>query len=260
MKHIDTHVHLPLLQSGIDKVLALCQEHGIGTMLNVGYDLSSSMLSLDLCREHECIYASVGIHPHYVSDSQWEQFNTWLIKDQVMKEKKMLAIGEIGLDYVRSTVDRVVQQVFFRRQLQYALDVGLPVIIHNREADSDLVDILSDFQGLKGILHCYSSHEEVFLKKVLELGYFISFAGNLTYRANEKLRNIARKVPLNQLLLETDAPYLSPLPFRGKENHPIHVLAIYKLMSELKKISEIELLNEVNKNIKQLFNIEGTKG
>jgi TatD DNase family protein len=253
MTYLDSHVHIPLLNLPSSKVLDACAEKNITLLLNVGYDLLSSQQSLELSIQHDSVYSAVGLHPHYVSEEQWRHIKDWSAQDQIFKHTRLIAWGEIGLDYVRSQVSHESQQYFFDQQLQWAYQKRLPVLIHNREADQDILRLLSKYPGIKGVMHCYSSSDDSFADQVLAMNFLISFAGNLSYPKSQFLRDLAQRMPLESLLLETDAPYLAPIPFRGRENHPIHVLELYQLVAKIRKIDESLLAQAVENNFHRLF-------
>lgn len=259
MIFIDSHVHIPLLNRDPAKVLEQCLEKKVGLLLNVGYDFKSSCQSLELSQKFVEIYASAGLHPHYVSEEQWRKLSNWYIQEQVHHHSRYLAWGEIGLDYVRSQVEHKVQQDFFDRQLCWAYERKLPVIIHNREADQDVLHHLANFPGMKGIMHCYSSLNDTFADQAISMGFMISFAGNLTYPASTHLREFAKRIPIESLLLETDAPYLSPVPYRGRENHPQNVVEMYHLTAKLRSIQVDELAQSLENNFSRLFGLKGVE-
>jgi TatD DNase family protein len=259
MRFIDSHVHIPLLNQTSREVLTLCAEKNVSILLNVGYDFLSSCESLKLSMEYDSVYASAGLHPHYVSEEQWNDLKNWSFREQVFLHSRCVAWGEIGLDYVRSQAPHKIQQVFFDHQLQWAYEKKLPVLIHNREADHDVLQLLSHYPGLKGVMHCYSSSDDKFADQVLAMGFMISFAGNLTYPASTYLRDLAQELPIESLLLETDSPYLSPIPHRGRENHPKNVLEIYHLVAKLRAMEMSSLAKNLEDNFHRMFGNKGVE-
>jgi TatD DNase family protein len=259
MSFIDSHVHIPLLSQASTQVLTQCAEKNISILLNVGYDFLSSCQSLKLSMEHDSVYASAGLHPHYVSEEQWGDLKNWYSQEQIFSHSRCVAWGEIGLDYVRSQTPHKIQQVYFDYQLQWAYEKKLPVLIHNREADQDVLQLLSHYPGIKGVMHCYSSSDDKFAEQVLAMGFMISFAGNLTYPASSFLRNLAQKLPIESLLLETDAPYLSPIPHRGRENHPTNVLEMYHLVAKLRAMEMGALTKNLQDNFHRMFGSKGVE-
>ena len=170
-----------------------------------------------------------------------------------MLQPKVIAVGEIGLDFYRNISDSDVQHDVFRKQLQLAKDLDLPVIIHNRNADEEIIKVLKEFKSVKGVAHCFSSDLKT-ANYLLDLGLYISFAGNLTYK-NSNLCEVATELPLDRLLIETDAPFLSPMPFRGKENEPSRVKYVAEKLAECKGITFEEMALATKTNTEKLFNI-----
>jgi TatD DNase family protein len=252
---IDSHCHLPLLKESVDNILEKCAESGIDHILNVGYDQVSSEQSLALTK-NRIVSASVGIHPHYVAgDLQTDML--WLRK--ICLNSAVHAIGEIGLDYVKSSTSKECQMRWLEEQLNIAEEYNLPVIIHNRSADLDIENILSHHPRIKGVLHCFSSDIE-FGNKMLNMGWFLSFSGNITYAKSGILRQMVKECPINRMLLETDAPYLTPMPYRGrKENSPLMMPEIYRFVCEIRKEELLSLAQNIVSNFELLFLKRGTK-
>jgi len=246
---IDSHCHLPLLKESISSLLEKCGQARVGHILNVGYDRCSSEDSLSLTK-FDIILASAGIHPHYATEELQRELG-WLL--DICKNPAVVAIGEIGLDTVKSSTSRESQIKWFEAQLEIAEESNLPVIIHNRSADDDVERILMKHNRVKGVLHCFSSGIEFGLR-MLELGWFLSFSGNITYSKSNVLREMIMRVPASQLLLETDAPYLTPMPYRGKkENSPLMMPLIYQFVSDLRGEDLLELSQKIKTNFESLF-------
>lgn len=246
---VESHAHLSLLNEDLKTTVDKCRRENIKYILNVGYDLQSSEYSHLIAKSYNEIFCSIGIHPHYVNSVNLDELDKTLEK---LISDGIVAFGEIGLDYIKSNAKREDQIKYFKRQLSIAKSKNLPVIIHNREADNDILSIIDKFSPFSGVFHCFSS-DKIFAKKVLDRGFYISFAGNITYPKNEELRNILKWIPINFLLLETDSPYLSPQPFRGKDNHPINLKLIYELAARLKELSIIDLSEKIYENFSNLF-------
>lgn len=247
---IDSHCHLPLIKEPLDPLLKSCELNHVTRILNVGYDLSSSRDSIDLSKKNGMIDAAVGIHPHYVEGDITRVLDEI---DQLAQDPHVVALGEIGLDSLKSTASQKDQLRWMELQLEVAQNRKLPVIIHNRSSDKGIGDIIHQHKAVKGILHCFSSDQE-FAIQMLDMGWFLSFSGNITYPKNESLRNIMKECPLDQLLLETDAPYLTPMPYRGKkENSPLYMEIIYTLCSEIRCIDREELKLKLAENYSSLF-------
>ena len=217
MKLIDTHCHLFYndLKNDLDGVLNRATELGVNRFICVGTNIKDSRVCLTLSQEHKHIYASAGIHPHDAKDAP-ENYVEQI--HELMKNPKMVAVGEMGLDYFRNISDPKIQRKVFREQLQIASELHKPVIFHNRDADDDVIQVLSEFPDVIGVAHCFSSDLNT-AKTFMDMGYYISFSGNLTFK-NSHLPGVAKELPLDKLLVETDSPYLSPVPHRGKPNEP----------------------------------------
>ncbi len=246
---VESHAHLNLLNEDLKTTVDKCRRENIKYILNVGYDLQSSEYSYLIAKRYNEIFCSIGIHPHYINSVNLDELDKILGK---LISAGIVALGEIGLDYIKSNAKREDQIKYFERQLSIAKCKNLPVIIHNREADNDILSIIDKFSSMRGVFHCFSS-DKIFAKKVLDRGFYISFAGNITYPKNEELRNILKWIPIDFLLLETDSPYLSPQPLRGKDNHPTNLKLIYELAARLKEVSIIDLSERIYKNFLNLF-------
>jgi TatD DNase family protein len=257
---VDSHCHIdgPEYDADREEVIQRARDAGVGAILNVGTgDPHSGSLerAVELAEKHDDIYTAVGTHPH---DARLFDARAEHTIKTVVKSSRVIAWGEIGLDYHYDNSPRDVQRDVFRRQLQLACDVRLPVIIHTREAEGDTIDILKSewtASGLPGIMHCFSGGSEL-AEKAIELGFMISFAGILTFKKADDLREVARHVPLDRLLIETDCPYLSPVPFRGKRNEPAHVVEVARCLAGIhgRDIEEIGAIT--TKNFARLFGLE----
>jgi len=262
MTFIDSHCHIDGAEYDPDReeVIARAREAGVTTMLNVGTgDPHSGALerAVDLAERHEVIYAAVGVHPHDATlfDTAAEQ----KLLDLIKQSRRIIAWGEIGLDYHYDNSPREVQREVFRRQLRLARSVQLPVVIHSREADDDTVAILSqELTGYDrgGVLHCFGGSLAM-ARAAIELGFFISFAGNVTFKKAEALRDVARHLPLDRLLIETDCPYLTPVPFRGKRNEPARVIETAQCLAELRGQELEEIGRITSENFARLFWLDG---
>jgi len=262
---IDSHCHIdgPEYDADREEVIARACEAGVTTMLTVGTgDPHSDAISraVDLAEKQEGVYAAVGVHPHDAKlfDDAAEQ----RLIDLVRQSKRVIAWGEIGLDYHYDHSPRDVQREAFRRQLRIAREHNLPVVIHSREADSDTIDMLrEELSGHAkdrehaGVLHCFGGSLAM-ARDAIELGFFISFAGNLTFKKAEELRDVARQLPLDRLLVETDCPYLTPVPFRGRRNEPARVIETARCLAEIhgKELEEVGRMT--SENFERLFRID----
>lgn len=252
---IDTHCHLDFkdFDHDRDRVILEARSHDVASIINVGSSIDGTKKSIELARMYEFIHAAAGIHPHEadnVKDSDIALFRTFL------DESKVKAIGEIGLDYYKHISSTDNQRRLFERLLDEAKKRRLPLIIHNRDAGEDTLLILKNIMGssIRGVMHCFSG-DEVFLKKCLSMGLFISFTCNLTFKNAHRLRSIAKLVPMDRLLLETDAPFLAPQIFRGKRNEPMYVKYLAEELANIKGMNFEEIAAVTTQNAKALFDI-----
>lgn len=254
---IDSHAHLDDERFNEDRteLINSLKENKIDLVLNIGYDLKSSRASVHLANNHDQIYAVIGVHPHDAQDvagGYLEQLK------ELSKEKKVLAIGEIGLDYYYDNSPREIQRRVFKEQIKLAQDLNLPVVIHTRDADQETFEIIKEAVqngGLKGVMHCYSGSVEM-ARDYLKLGFYISLGGPVTFKKARVPKEVAKAVPLNRLLIETDCPYLTPEPFRGRRNEPKLVAYTAEAIAEIKGISIEELAEETSRNVRELFEIK----
>lgn len=249
---IDTHAHLQLSIFDVDRDAAIRRAHdaGVEKIIVISTDVASSHQSLELAEKFSELYAAVGIHPTDCGAAKDEDFATI---GELAKHPKCVAIGEIGLDYYWKKVPPEVQQRTFIRQLHLAKELGKPVIIHNREAGAAILHTLQQagIHELFGVFHCFSE-DAAYAQKVLALGCDISFTGNLTYKKST-LPEVARQVPLERILLETDSPFMAPVPHRGERNEPAFVLHIAEKLASIKKISVDEVARQTSANAARVF-------
>ena len=248
----DSHCHLFYDQifRDIDNVLIRSKRLGVSRFICVGTNINDSLLSLDIAEKFENVYCSAGIHPH---DSQDVDKDYIQQIELIMNSKKMIAIGEIGLDYFRNISSKKNQIKVFNELLQLAEKINKPIIFHNRDADQDIIDILSSYPNVIGVSHCFSSTLST-AKKLLDMGYYISFSGNLTFK-NSNLSTVAKYLPLDRLLVETDSPYLSPEPYRGEPNEPGRTRYVAEKLAEIHNISFESVAEQTTKNVNKLFSI-----
>jgi TatD DNase family protein len=258
----DTHCHLDFNRFDEDRALVLARawEAGVIRVLNPGIDLESSRAAVKLAESNEQVYAAVGLHPN--SAMAWNE-NTLLELRALAEHPKIVAIGEIGLDYYRDRAPRELQKQVFLTQLDLAASLQLPVVIHNRQSTSDMLEILVEWQaklvseGLSlaerpGVLHSYSDEIEPALKAI-EHNFFIGFTGPVTFHNARDLQKVAAALPEQHILIETDAPFLTPHPFRGKRNEPARVLLIAEKIAELKKQPIDSIARLTTENAARLF-------
>ncbi|NLK44977.1 MAG: TatD family hydrolase [Tissierellia bacterium] len=253
---IDSHAHLDDSRFDRDRdyIIKNLGKNGIVLVINIGADLKSSIASVSLAEKYPNIYGTVGVHPHSAKDMDE---STIEILRSLAKRDKVVAIGEIGLDFYYDNSPRDEQRKWFREQLKLAKELGLPVVIHSRDAQQETYDILKEAQDgtLRGVLHCYSGSKEMAMEYI-KLGFYISIAGPVTFKNARVLKEVAKAVPLDKLLVETDCPYLAPEPYRGKRNEPIFVKYVAGTIADLKGISYEELAKATNRNTRELFGIK----
>ncbi|WP_018248309.1 TatD family hydrolase [Orenia marismortui] len=252
---IDTHAHLDFDRFDKDRkdVIQSSYDNGIKKIINVGADMKSSYNSVELAKENDFIYASVGVHPHEAEGFSEEDYNKL---KELAQHDKVVAIGEIGLDYYYDNSPRLAQQRVFRRQLQLAKEVDLPIVIHSRDAREDTLEILEEeAKDLTGVLHCYAYDLET-AKKVIDLGFYLAFGGVITFNNAKDLRRVVKEISLENILIETDAPYLTPVPYRGKRNEPSYVKEVAKKIAEIKGIDLSEVAKYTTENAKGLFGLD----
>ena len=249
---IDSHAHIQLDQFDADRgaVLERAQEAGVHAIMVIGFDLETSRGAIALAEEYDQIYATVGMHPHDAKDLDDE---TVRIFSDLAAHPKVVALGEMGLDYYRDLSPRPIQKATFERQLDLAEELDLPIVIHNREAYHDILPILQARRGrVRGVMHCFSGDVEI-MRQSLALGFYIGIGGPVTYRKSNGLQEVARKVPADALLVETDCPWLAPQFRRGKRNEPAYVRATTEKIAELRGISLEEIGEITTQNFEALF-------
>jgi len=255
---VDSHAHLDGVEFDADRaaVIERARAAGLRYLLVIGGASGPEQMgaALDIAETHDWIYAAAGIHPHEASKAQDAHFD---LLRRLARQPKFLAVGEIGLDYYYNHSPREIQRKVLIRQLDLAREVKLPVIIHCRDAWPDLRDTLrAHWQdtGLGGILHCFSgAREDAF--ELMDCGFLVSFAGNLTFKKAEDLRAVAGEIPLDRLLTETDCPYLAPVPYRGKRNEPAYVAKVTRELAQLRNLSEEAMGERVVENFVEFFRL-----
>ena len=250
----DTHAHLndPAFDADRDTLISSLPEKGIGFVLNAGCSLQSSHDCIALAEKYPFIYASVGSHPDSADEVNDEVIEKYRI---LCKHDRVKAIGEIGLDYYYEDIPREIQQRAFRMQMQLAQEVGLPVIVHEREAHQDGLMIVKEFPKVTGVFHCYSGSAEM-ARQLVNMGYYIGFTGVLTFKNARKAVETATSVPVDRIVLETDCPFMAPEPFRGKRCDPGYLYRMAERLAELRGISVEEVQAVTTQNAKKLYRIE----
>lgn len=251
----DTHAHLDDHAFDADRaeLLTRLPQEGIALVLNPGCSLESSRNAIALAREQDWIYAAVGSHPDAadeVADAVLAQY-----RRMVQENPKVRAIGEIGLDYHYEDIPREIQQRAFRAQMALARELGLPVIVHEREAHEDGMKIVEEFPTVTGVFHCYSGSLEM-ARVLIRRGWYIGFGGVLTFKNARKAVEVAAEIPLDRIVLETDCPYMSPEPFRGRRNDPTRLHLVAQRLAQLRGLSAEEIQAITLENGKRLYRME----
>ena len=249
---IDTHCHLDKLDSTPEEAIIEAKQAGVERMVTVSVDEPSLDFVSSMVQQFPEVYGSVGFHPHDAAEltEDLEQ----KIRKLALEEKKLIAIGETGLDYHYMYSSAEVQQQVFSKQLQLAVELNLPVIMHSREAEKDTLNILQEIPVPPlGVAHSFTSSFEM-AKTLIEMGWYIGINGIVTFKNAEDLREVVSWLPLDRLLLETDSPFLAPIPFRGKPNKPAHIPAIATFIAKLRGISLEQLSEQTSANAQRLFN------
>lgn len=252
---VDSHAHLDGSQFAADRHATIRRaiDNGISHILTVGCDLESSAASVALAQKYACIYAAVGVHPHDAT-----QVNTESLRQlrQLLARPKVVALGEIGLDFYRDRSPRDRQRDAFRQQIRLAKELGKPIIVHDRDAHAEVLAILQEENAAEigGVLHCFSGDLEL-ARKCLELGFYLSFPGTISYPKNESAREVVKAIPIDKMLVETDCPYLSPQQFRGKRNEPAYVRYTAEKIAEIKGLTIEDVARVTSRNCFDLFGI-----
>jgi TatD DNase family protein len=246
---IDTHAHLDGCDESPEALLARAREAGVDRVITVGSDIESSQAALAIAAGERGVFAALGIHPHQAGGAEAGRLAELA---ELLRHERAVAVGETGLDFYRDWAPRDRQQKLFAAQLDLAGDLGKPVVIHNRDADSQTAAALADFAGTV-ILHCFSSPG--LLEVALERGYYVSFAGNVTYPSADELREAARRLPGDRILAETDSPYLSPVPRRGRPNEPANVVHTVGALAQARGEDAGELAGRIDANATAAFSL-----
>ena len=248
---IDTHAHVDMDAYDEDRaeVIQRARDNGVEYILNIGCDIDSSLRSMELAERYDFIYATAGVHPHDVKSID---NNTYDHLRSLLTHPKMIALGEIGLDFYKNYSPRDLQKEHFRKQAELACELNKPIIVHSRDANEEIVDILSDYypknpSARSGIFHCFSGNQEL-ADRVLEMGFYISFSGSVTFKKSDDLRAVAQMVPADRLFVETDCPFLAPVPRRGKRNEPSYVGHTAQLIADVRglKIDDVQRTTTLN--------------
>lgn len=254
MELFDSHAHLmdTRYNGEVEKIIKNARDNNVQYITNIGCDYKTSKLAVEEAEANQNIYATIGQYPGYCNDDEIDLGFLY----ELATSEKVVAVGEIGLDYHYEDTNKENQKKHFIRQIEIANDLKLPVAIHSRDADMDMLEILKKYKIENGfVMHCFSSSVEV-AKEILKLGGYISLSGTVTFKNARKLTEVAIIVPLDKLLIETDAPYLSPEPLRGSRNEPANVIVTAKKIAEIKDITLEEFAEQTVKNAKTFYKIQ----
>lgn len=252
---VDTHAHLNInkYNGTIEDVVDRAKAKGVNQIIVIGMDYETSVDAINIAKRFNNIYATVGVHPSYVDNSNHYKL------DGLYSENKVVAVGEIGLDFYWRKDNKELQEKVFIEQLEKAIELDLPVIIHTRNSFDETFKIVEKYKGkLRGVFHCFSGNLEDAMK-VIDLGFYIGIDGPITFPKSTVLHEIAEKISLDKILIETDSPYLTPVPYRGKTNEPKNVYYVAMKIAEIKKINLKEVVETTTNNAKTLFGLEANK-
>ncbi len=253
----DTHCHLndPDLINNKDVLIKNAHDNGVKYMCVIGYDLKSSIDAVNIAKENDNVFAAVGIIPNEILRAKKDDLKQI---EELLKEDKVVAIGEIGLDYYnQENVDHDLQKKFFEEQIKLAYKYEKPIIVHSRDAANDTYELLKNNKEYltTGIIHCFSYSLEM-AEKFIDLGFYISLSGTVTFKNAKEPKRVAENIPLDKLLVETDAPYLTPVPYRGKLNEPSYVRFTAECIADIKNMDKEELANITLNNAKKVYGIQ----
>ncbi|MBN1850123.1 MAG: TatD family hydrolase [Deltaproteobacteria bacterium] len=252
---IDSHAHLDLkdFQKDLDEVLERAIQEGLSHIITIGIDLESSRKALKLAHQYEFIFSSIGFHPHDADKMDADQLNQL---SRMASDPKVVGWGEIGLDFFKNFSPREKQVDAFNQQLDLAVEHDLPVIIHNRDAHQETYETLRKRKdkGARGVIHCFSGDYDLAMR-FMDMGYYISIPGTVTYSKASNIQDVAARIPLERMLVETDAPFLAPVPKRGKRNEPAFVIHTAKKIAELRGMDFEEVARQTSENTRKLFGI-----
>lgn len=251
----DTHAHYDdeAFDLDRDEMLTQLKEHGIEAVTNVGASMKSCKATLELTRKYPFVYGAVGVHPNETGELSETDMN-WLL--EAAMEEKIVAVGEIGLDYYWEEPDHETQKKWFVRQLALAEKVKLPIIIHSREAARDTLDIMKEEQAgkLGGVIHCFSYSKEM-AREYLNMGFYLGIGGVVTFKNAKKLKEVVEYMPMEQMVLETDCPYLAPVPNRGRRNSSFNLPYVVREISQIKNLPAEQIIQITSENAKRLYGL-----
>ncbi len=236
-----------------DEIITKCYKDNVTKIVNIAADMPSCKTSIELAKKYDYVYATVGVHPHDVQEMTDRDIDT--LRNYVLNEDKVVAIGEIGLDYYYDYSDRPSQRKWFEKQLELANELDIPVVIHSRDADQECYEIIKKYRPKKAVIHCFSGSKEL-AKLYVDMGYYIGVGGVVTFKNSRKLVEVVQNIPLESILLETDAPYLSPEPNRGKRNDSTNIKFISRNIAKIKGVSPDTVENVTFCNAMSLYNLK----
>ena len=256
---IDSHSHLemPDFRKDLEEVIQRAKASDVGTIFTVGTEARDWRKALEIAHSDPSIYAILGVHPHNAKQINHETYSTLA---KLCRDEKVKAYGEIGLDFFRNLSPRDVQLKRFREQIRLARQLGLPIVVHDREAHQETLEVLKSEKAEEcgGIIHCFSGDYEM-AKVCMNMGFYISVPGSITFKNAESLREIVKKIPLESLLVETDAPFLTPEPFRGKRNEPSYVRYTVQKVAEIKKVSFDKVAEVTTENALRVYRLSNER-
>jgi TatD DNase family protein len=252
---IDSHAHLdmPQFEDDLPEILERARQHGVEAVVTVGTNLRQSQRATEIARSYREVYATVGIHPHDARESSLSAMDRLR---KLATRPKVVALGEMGLDFYRNLSPPELQVQAFRQQIRLARDLGKPIVVHDRDAHRLVLRILQEekAQEVGGVLHCFSGDLPM-AKQCVDMGLLISIPGSITFKNSARLRNVALQLPLDRLLVETDSPFLAPIPFRGKRNEPCYIRYIADRVAKIRKIPVEDLARQLSHNTRELFGL-----
>ena len=250
----DTHAHYDSEQFNEDREELLCsmEEQGVGTIVNVCASYASCERVTNMVQKYPFMYAAVGIHPDHVGSLNEETFAKM---KELFSRDKVIAVGEIGLDYYWDNESHDLQKKWFIRQLELARELDLPVLIHSRDAAADTMEIMkAHAEGLNGVIHCYSYSREM-AQEYVKMGFYIGVGGVVTFKNGRKLKKTVAEIPLESIVLETDCPYLAPEPYRGKRNHSAYIRYVAETIAEIKGVTYEEVVAQTEENARKMYRL-----
>ena len=257
---IDTHAHLflPNFSEDVEQVIQNAKDSGIDYIIVPATDIETSKQTIELTKKYDFIYGAVGVHPHDTKD--WD--SSWIAQiEELAAGEKIVAIGEVGLDYYYDFSPKEKQIEAFKAQIDLALKLSLPIVVHNRESDEDMMKIIREYKGsgIKAQFHCFSSSLEM-ARELIHLGHFVSFTGNITFKKSDSLRDVVKNISLEHVMIETDSPFMTPVPHRGKRNEPVYVKYVAEQIAELHHMTPEDIARATSYNAFRMFGIGSLPG